>query len=243
MKGLDAQVRTAKGFTLIEILVVIAIIVLLAAILLPVYARARTAAAMPVCLSNLKQLALAFDMYCADWDGVYPCLPQWKSRLDSYVPRKVAMVGGVEKEATPSIYRCPLRPDLPWYYGQGFNIGCPESGVVGFAGRPAEKIVNPGQKILMVEWDRCNAGPPCGPKGLFAGGATCYWAVTRVHLGGSGVLFGDGHAKRMKPEEYHSTTQYVDKNGYPIPADAQPVPEKVWRKFWDTKYGEWLEGG
>jgi prepilin-type N-terminal cleavage/methylation domain-containing protein/prepilin-type processing-associated H-X9-DG protein len=63
---------TRRGFTLIELLVVIAIIAILAAILFPVFARAREKARQTSCLSNVKQIALAADMYCADYDGCYP---------------------------------------------------------------------------------------------------------------------------------------------------------------------------
>jgi type II secretory pathway pseudopilin PulG len=57
---------------LIELLVVIAIIAILAAILFPVFARAREAARKATCLSNLKQIALAAIMYAQDYDE---CLP------------------------------------------------------------------------------------------------------------------------------------------------------------------------
>ena len=52
-----------KGFTLIELLVVIAIIGILAAMVFPVFARARESARKAVCLSNVKNIALAFQMY------------------------------------------------------------------------------------------------------------------------------------------------------------------------------------
>src|SRR5437667_3800137 len=58
------------GFTLIELLVVIAIIALLAGILFPVFAQAREKARAAVCLSNMKQMGLAFTMYAQDYDGV-----------------------------------------------------------------------------------------------------------------------------------------------------------------------------
>ena len=60
------------GFTLIELLVVIAIIAILAAILFPVFARARSKAQQTVCLSNLKQIDLAFAMYANDYGSFLP---------------------------------------------------------------------------------------------------------------------------------------------------------------------------
>ncbi len=58
--------RRRKGFTLIELLVVIAIIGILAAMVFPVFARARESARKAVCLSNVKNIALAVQMYLAD---------------------------------------------------------------------------------------------------------------------------------------------------------------------------------
>jgi len=59
---------TRKGFTLIELLVVIAIIAILAAILFPVFAQAKQAAKQTASLSNVKQTALAAQMYVTDYD-------------------------------------------------------------------------------------------------------------------------------------------------------------------------------
>jgi prepilin-type N-terminal cleavage/methylation domain-containing protein len=64
-----------KGFTLIELLVVIAIIAILAAILFPVFAQARDKARQTSCLSNNKQIGLAYAQYIQDYDGVWPHQP------------------------------------------------------------------------------------------------------------------------------------------------------------------------
>jgi prepilin-type N-terminal cleavage/methylation domain-containing protein/prepilin-type processing-associated H-X9-DG protein len=61
-----------KGFTLIELLVVIAIIGILASMVFPVFARARESARKAVCLSNVKNIALAFQMYLADNNDTLP---------------------------------------------------------------------------------------------------------------------------------------------------------------------------
>jgi prepilin-type N-terminal cleavage/methylation domain-containing protein/prepilin-type processing-associated H-X9-DG protein len=62
----------SKGFTLIELLVVIAIIGILAAMLFPVFARARESARKIQCLSNVKNIALAYQMYLTDYDRMPP---------------------------------------------------------------------------------------------------------------------------------------------------------------------------
>jgi prepilin-type N-terminal cleavage/methylation domain-containing protein/prepilin-type processing-associated H-X9-DG protein len=61
-----------KGFTLIELLVVIGIILIIAAILLPVFAQAREKARQSVCVSNERQLGLAIDMYTIDYNDRLP---------------------------------------------------------------------------------------------------------------------------------------------------------------------------
>jgi len=57
---------------LIELLVVIAIIAILAAILFPVFARAKAAAKKTACISNLNQIGKSIVMYMGDYDDVFP---------------------------------------------------------------------------------------------------------------------------------------------------------------------------
>jgi prepilin-type N-terminal cleavage/methylation domain-containing protein len=62
----------SRGFTLVELLVVIGIIAVLIGILLPVLAKARAAGNRTVCLSNIRQLGIGILMYCDDNDGWFP---------------------------------------------------------------------------------------------------------------------------------------------------------------------------
>ncbi|HEV8378683.1 MAG TPA: prepilin-type N-terminal cleavage/methylation domain-containing protein [Tepidisphaeraceae bacterium] len=64
--------KRARGFTLVELLVAIALIALLIGLLLPVLGRARQQAASVACLSNLRQLATAAQMYCDGNRGSFP---------------------------------------------------------------------------------------------------------------------------------------------------------------------------
>jgi type II secretion system protein G len=68
----ENMMRRRQGFTLIELLVVIAIIGILAAMVFPVFARARESARKAVCLSNVKNIALAIQMYLADNNDTLP---------------------------------------------------------------------------------------------------------------------------------------------------------------------------
>jgi prepilin-type N-terminal cleavage/methylation domain-containing protein len=68
-----SSLRTCRGFTLIELLVVVSIIAMLAAILLPVTARARGYARKMACVSHLSQLGQALNLYVDACDHWYPC--------------------------------------------------------------------------------------------------------------------------------------------------------------------------
>ena len=82
-----------RGFTLIEILVVTAIMSMLAAALVPVVGRVKESARRATCQSNLKQLGLGIQQYIADYDGrippqqlgAAPALYAWPSMILPYV--------------------------------------------------------------------------------------------------------------------------------------------------------------
>ena len=113
----QASPRTA-GFTLIEVLVVVAIIALLISILLPSLAQSRAVTRQTLCLSNLHQFRLATEAYATQWSGN---IPRGASVGDiSWVQEYAFTLGDRRHYANPnevpvdkrSLYHCPERTQL-----------------------------------------------------------------------------------------------------------------------------------
>ena len=120
MKKRRSSVRPLSvGFTLTELLVVIGILALLTAILLPVFASARRKAQQSACVSNLRQLHMAFSLYAQENDGLLPPYPSRPTALigtaESCVEesaRLLSVLGPYVHSA--GVWRCPgdtSRPD------------------------------------------------------------------------------------------------------------------------------------
>jgi prepilin-type N-terminal cleavage/methylation domain-containing protein/prepilin-type processing-associated H-X9-DG protein len=72
-------VRRLRGFTLLELLTVVAVIAILAGLLLPATSRAKQSAHTAACLSNVRQLQMAWQMYAEDSSGA--CVPNSSRRV------------------------------------------------------------------------------------------------------------------------------------------------------------------
>ena len=186
-----------RGFTLIELLVVIGIIAILASILFPVFARSREKARQASCISNQRQLGLAFDMYVNDYDGIYPGAPAGPSGAGVYG-------GWVWYAAFASPQTGPNRLDptqggLYPYVGNAQVYMCPSdatrSGLSfelngNLRHAPEALVLDPANCILLAEEDQFGTAND----GYF-NVDTSPDPVIRRHNDGAVYTFADGHAK------------------------------------------------
>src|SRR5688572_26417446 len=104
--------RRIRGFTLVELLVVIGIIAILIAILLPALQKARSAANTVVCSSNLRQLSTCMLMYMTDYKGKlmphWTKGPMWQYQLKPYFGKLPGNTSIGNTETREKILKCPM---------------------------------------------------------------------------------------------------------------------------------------
>jgi prepilin-type N-terminal cleavage/methylation domain-containing protein/prepilin-type processing-associated H-X9-DG protein len=185
-----------RAFTLIEILVVIAIIGILAAILFPVFARARENARRSSCQSNLKQLALGVHQYTQDYDERFP-IGLWVDSSSGTDDYQTALENVFPYFKNEQISICPSDSE-PLDVDLGLPGTTPASYTVNdwlftpmALGAPAPpslaEVRSPSR--LPMNWDGKNVSTnPAAPD----------IQVARRHFEGADCAFVDGHVKWIK---------------------------------------------
>ena len=109
-----------KKFTLIEVLLVVAIIGILASLLLPALGKARAQSQSSVCMNKLKQISIAAYMYSEEYNNYAPLNEEtnpWgkKLSLNNYLPE-------IDINNKSNIYSCPEGADLVDYWGMNYAM-------------------------------------------------------------------------------------------------------------------------
>lgn len=210
--------RPKHAFTLLELLVIIAIIAILAALLLPSLSRAKQRAGATACTNNLRQLGLAFGLYCDNNNETFPAPgsqgvygPQPEDWIWWHPGRDVnqsAIVPYISK-FNPILFQCPQdraarSPGIDYPYSYSFNsfdldgdinpgmssIITPERKLYPFK---TAQVKSPTSKIMLVDEDRATIDDS-------------RWApdyanrIAERHNRRGAIVFADEHVQLVLPQ-------------------------------------------
>jgi prepilin-type N-terminal cleavage/methylation domain-containing protein/prepilin-type processing-associated H-X9-DG protein len=241
----NCQPRRRSGFTLIEILTVIAIIALLAAILFPVFSRAREKARATTCLSNLQQLGMAFQQYVQDAGRRYPGAGEfqkwgngahWVSGTNSTTEGLAGNNAPYDLSTThPSanieggalypyvrngdVYHCPSAKDGD-IKRVTYSMNC------AIAGMNDVRLRTPSEIVLLVDEAHNNDGF------FYTETNNSTDTITDVHNGAGNILFTDGHAKSYTNGQYPLVNSQSNNAAKALKTSLTGAP-----RFYDKAFG------
>jgi prepilin-type N-terminal cleavage/methylation domain-containing protein/prepilin-type processing-associated H-X9-DG protein len=194
-RGRPGRPLTTSGFTVIEMLVVVALLGVLMALLFPVLAQAREQGRKITCLSQLQQIGRAHLLYVQDWDEQ---LPDWRfpalGRPESFGDFVFWPEFLQPRLRSEAVLRDPS-PAEPLFPGDGTNLADYALCTWGPDGRGTEdsphfRWAGPPLSLAQVRW-------PAETILLMDGFTSTFWSrgFEPRHRKGLNVCFLDGHAR------------------------------------------------
>lgn len=204
-----------RGFSLVELLIAIAVIAVLAAVIFPTFAAAKRRSRVASCQSNLRQIYSAFELYLQDWDECYPnngdpylwMGRRWRWALKDYVSLSARQIPGNPMKSDGSrsgVLLCPDDPVAPtqwegtsYAYSMSFYLSLEDVNAMTsiqqtWMGKPPcttrgkGDVIFPSDKVLLTEWLSNHESPRVG----FGS-----WE------GGRNYIFADGHSTYLKAKK------------------------------------------
>lgn len=241
----------SRGFTLVELLVVIGIIALLISILLPSLAKARESAKRVQCLSNLRQVHQSLILYALKYKDAAPLgyldgFKQWNFYILGASPRAVLL--GL-------LYPANLMPEPEVFY-------CPSAKYPAFQFDTIENPWPPNGKPLpnpfflvrvcysprpVLSWSSSGLSVPSPvPRlsklnnlAIYADNVSDSFQINDRHVAGINVLYGNGAAKWIPRSSFQANLTIIDSFGGSYTAAANPFllndpgqpPSGIWADF------------
>jgi prepilin-type N-terminal cleavage/methylation domain-containing protein/prepilin-type processing-associated H-X9-DG protein len=196
-----------NGFTLIEVLITVAIVVILVSIGFPAWKSLVASSKNAKCISNLRQIGVGMSLYVADNSGMLlpgaeiPTGTKWFDNLEAYIGKTTNLASSPLR---PLWQQCPEKslPPGEWNVGYGWNFqnfGGTDPANWGSEGEYARlvSVPEPARTIIIG----------CTPK-YFPGAVWRNGYIYKDipvycthHAGGGNYLFLDWHIERVKPAD------------------------------------------
>jgi prepilin-type N-terminal cleavage/methylation domain-containing protein/prepilin-type processing-associated H-X9-DG protein len=206
--------RRLAAFTLIELLTVIAIIGILAAIIIPTIGKVRATARAAHCLSSVRQLGTALLLFAESSRGQFPDdVDSAKSVWDREAMAMLFPATSTTAAPWNPLLHCPadtvtrtasnageprsyaINPVITnmdtGYDGGGWNPANPDTRGTRATGLRVQLVGNPSRMVLLSEWH-------VATNTYRNGSNRGYTGISDSHDGGMNVVFCDGHASRIK---------------------------------------------
>jgi prepilin-type processing-associated H-X9-DG protein/prepilin-type N-terminal cleavage/methylation domain-containing protein len=211
------------GFTWIELAAVLAIILIIAAILFPVFARRSDQPHGPSCQQNIRQVGLAIKQYLSDYDESFPRVSSggvyygWADAVQPYVKNTQLFQCPNETTQPPSGTATAVIGTDPLYSDYFYNSR--------LAGQNESTLKHIASTVMLGDAASGNArrhstggaATTPGVASLVDSAGAPVGAATR-HLDGANYAFADGHVKWFKGSS--ANTCPAIRNAYPVGAAA-----------------------
>lgn len=229
-----------RGFVLMELLIVIAIIGILAAILLPALARAREASRRTSCAANLMQLGMALHLYALEHERAFPWSGGGQNATallqlpGDYVPDKMLFVCPSDSNWNPENNERMGKPLLPTAFNAPGSLRSSYD-YIGVYSTEALKLPHPSRPVpprVPLMWDEMGGTPKEKGTAWWGGGGNGSPLDSQVvnasnHLpGGGNVVWMDGSVSFVLRADWAGVNLPAAPPELELPDINTPDPEK-----------------